>query len=143
MSNLELFMKGNKKQKKHGFYPATKSLVNEKGEPLMWEIKAISTSEDEIIRDSCTDEVPIPGKRGQYRMKINTNAYLAKTVVASVVSPNLYDAKLQDSYNVKTPEDLLKELIDDPDEYAEFAAYVREFNGFDESINDLVKEAKN
>lgn len=143
MSNLELFMKGNKKQKTNGFFAATQSLVDDKGEPLKWEIKPISTKEDEAIRNDCTQEVPIPGKKNQFRIKIDANAYMVKQVTASVVFPNLLDAKLQDSYNVKTPEDLIMEMIDDPTEFAEFAAYVREFNGFDTSINDDIEEAKN
>lgn len=143
MATLALFMKGNKKQKTNTFYPATKSLVDKDGNPLMWEIKPITTKEDEAIRDACTYEVPIPGKRNQFRIKIDANAYMTKQLAASVVFPNLLDAELQDSYEVKTPDALLKEMVDDPTEFAEFAAFVREFNGFDETINDAVEEAKN
>ncbi len=143
MSNLALFMKGNKKQKTNTKYAATKSLTDKDGKPLEWELKPVTTKEDEAIRDKCTYEVPIPGKKNQFRMKIDVNAYMAKQLAASVVFPNLLDAELQDSYGVKTPEDLLKEMVDDPTEYAEFAAFVREFNGFDENINDVVEEAKN
>lgn len=143
MTTLALFMKGNKKQKTNTFYPATKSLVDKDGNPLMWEIKPITTKEDEAIRDACTYEVPIPGKRNQFRIKIDANAYMTKQLAASVVFPNLLDAELQDSYEVKTPDALLKEMVDDPTEFAEFAAFVREFNGFDETINDAVEEAKN
>ena len=143
MSTLALFMKGNKKQRTNTFYPATKSLVDKDGKPLMWEIKPITTKEDETIRDSCTYEVPIPGKRNQFRIKIDANAYMTKQIAASVVFPNLLDAELQDSYGVKTPEALLKEMVDDPTEFAEFATFVRESSGFDESINDAVEEAKN
>ena len=143
MATLALFMKGNKKQKTNAFYPATKSLVDKDGNPLMWEIKPITTKEDEAIRDACTYEVPIPGKRNQFRIKIDANAYMTKQLAASVVFPNLLDAELQDSYEVKTPDALLKEMVDDPTEFAEFAAFVREFNGFDETINDAVEEAKN
>lgn len=143
MSTLALFMKGNKKQRTNGFYPATKSLLDKDGNPLLWEIKPISTKEDEAIRDACTFEVPIPGKRNQFRIKIDANAYMTKQLAASVVYPNLLDAELQDSYGVKTPDALLKEMVDDPTEFAEFSAFVREFNGFDESINDAVEEAKN
>lgn len=143
MSTLALFMKGNKKTRTNAFYAATKSLADKDGKPLKWEIKHVTTEEDERIRDACTTEVPIPGKRNQFRLKIDANAYMTKQIVASVVFPNLYDAELQDSYDVKTPEDLLKQMVDDPVEFAEFASFVREFNGFEEDINDLVDEAKN
>lgn len=143
MSNLTLFMKANKKKKSNTFYPATKSLTDKDGKPLQWEIRPITTKEDEAIRDACTHEVPIPGKRNQFRIKIDANAYMTKQIAASIVFPNLLDAELQDSYDVKTPEELLKELVDDPIEFADLASFVREFNGFDETIEDEIEEAKN
>ncbi|MEA4831569.1 putative protein YqbN [bioreactor metagenome] len=143
MSELKLFLKANKKQKENTKYAATKSLVDEKGNPLMWEIKPIATRESENIREACMIEVPVKGKSNAYRPKLNTGLYLAKMMVASIVFPNLYDAELQDSYGVKTPEELLKEIIDDPGEYNEFASFVQEFNGFNTSMEDKVEEAKN
>lgn len=60
-----------------------------------------------------------------------------------IVFPDLYNAELQDSYGVSTPEDLVREMIDDPGEYNKFLAYVQEFNGFDSNMEDKVEEAKN
>jgi len=143
MSNLSLFLKKNKIQKENTTYPATKSLLDENGNPLLWEIKPLTTRENENIRESCMIEVPVKGKPNMYRPKLNTSLYLAKTMVASIVHPNLYDADLQDSYGVKTPEDLLKEMIDDPGEYNEFAAFIQQYNGFDTTMEEKVEEAKN
>ena len=64
-------------------------------------------------------------------------------ITASIVTPDLFDAELQDSYDVKTPEDLLMAMVDDPGEYNELAAYVQKFQGFDVSFEDKVEEAKN
>ncbi len=143
MSNLSLFLKKNKIQKENTTYPATKSLLDENGNPLLWEIKPLTTRENENIRESCMIEVPVKGKPNMYRPKLNISLYLAKTMVASIVHPNLYDADLQDSYGVKTPEDLLKEMIDDPGEYNEFAAFIQQYNGFDTTMDEKVEEAKN
>jgi len=143
MSNLSLFLKKNKIQKENTTYPATKSLLDENGKPLLWTIKPLTTKENEDIRESCTYEVPVKGKPNMFRPKVNTNQYLAKMIVASVVEPNLNNAELQDSYGVKKPEDLLKEMIDDPGEYNEFAMFIQQFNGFNININDKVEEVKN
>ena len=143
MSNLSLFLKKNKKVKENITYPATKSLLDENGNPLLWEIKPLTTKENENIRESCMIEVPVKGKPNMYRPKLNTSLYLTKTMVASIVHPNLYDAELQDSYGVKTPEDLLKEMIDDPGEYNEFAAFIQQYNGFNTTMDEKVEEAKN
>lgn len=143
MSNLSLFLKKNKKVRENTTYPATKSLVDENGKPLEWVIKPLTTKENEDIRESCTYEVPVKGKPNMFRPKVNTSQYLAKMIVASVVEPNLYNAELQDSYGVKTPEDLLKEMINDPGEYNDFATFIQQFNGFTTNINDRIEEVKN
>ncbi len=143
MSELKLFLKQNKIQKENTTYPATKSLCDEKGNPLLWEVKPLTTKESENIRESCMIEVPVKGKPNMFRPKLNTSQYLAKMMVSSIAFPNLFDAELQDSYGVKTPEELLKEMIDDPGEYNDFAAFIQEFNGFNTSMEEKVEEAKN
>jgi hypothetical protein len=143
MSDLSRFLKVNKQVKENVFFPATKTLCGEDGEPLQWEIRRVPTKEDEIIRDACVMEIPVPGKPTLFRNKIRTNEYLAKVIVASVVFPDLLDATLQDSYGVKKPEDLVREMIDDAGEYAKFAAFIQQLNGFNVSMNEDIKEAKN
>ena len=143
MSNLSMFLKKNKIQKENTTYPATKSLLDEDGKPLLWEVKPLTTKDNENIRESCMFDVPMKGKPNMFRQKLNTSLYLAKTMVASIAFPNLYDVELQDSYGVKTPEELLKEMIDDPGEYNEFAAFIQQFNGFDTTMEEKVEEAKN
>jgi hypothetical protein len=136
-------MKKNKAVKENVTFAVTKSLCDENGEPLLWEVKPLSTKEDERIRDECTLEIPVKGKPHMYRNKMDTNKYLSKLLAASVVEPDLLNAELQDSYGVKTPEDLLKEMIDDPGEYTEFTAFIQKYNGFDVSFGEKVDEAKN
>lgn len=143
MSNLSLFMKQNKVAKTNTKYAVTKSLSDKDGKPLEWEIKSLTTKDDEAIKESCTFEVPVKGKPNLFRQKMNTTDYLAKMLAASVVVPDLYDAALQDSYGVKTPEDLLKEIVDDPGEYNDFGLFVQKFNGFNISMDEKVDEAKN
>ena len=78
-----------------------------------------------------------------YRPKLKSSLYIQKMIAASVVMPDLFDAELQDSYGVKTPEDLLMAMVDDPGEYNDLAAFVQKFQGFNVSFEDKVKEAKN
>ena len=143
MSNLSLFLKKNKIVKENVTFPATKSLCDEKGNPLEWEIKALTTRESDEIRESCTVEVPVKGKPNMFRQKVNSSKFGAKMLAASVVFPDLMNAELQDSYGVSTPDDLVREMIDDPGEYNAFLAFVQEFNGFGSSMEDKVEEAKN
>ena len=64
-------------------------------------------------------------------------------IVASTVYPDLYDAKLQDSYGVKTPEDLLYAMVDNAGEYQEFTVWMQKYQGFTQSLDDKVEAAKN
>lgn len=143
MSQFTRFMKKNKIQRENTTYAATKSLIDEKGNPLLWTIKPLSTKENEQIRDDCMIDIPIKGKPGVFRQKLNTSKYISKMICACVVEPNLYDAELQDSYGVKTPEELLEEMVDDPGEYQDFATFIQNYNGFITSLEDKVTEAKN
>lgn len=142
MSNFSKFMKSNKIQKQNVFHAVTKSLTDENGEPLLWELKPLTTKENEAIRDACTIDVPVKGKPNMYRPKTDMNKYQTKLMCAAVVFPDLNNKDLQDSYGVMTPEDLIKEMVDDPAEYTDLMLFVQQISGF-KTLQDEVDEAKN
>lgn len=143
MSNFSRFMKANKIAKKNENYAPTVSLLDEEGKPVEWEFKHLSSKENEDLREACTYEVQVTGKPNIYRPKLNTSKYISRIICTSVVVPDLYDSGLQDSYDVKTPEDLLFAMVDDPGEYADLAAWIQKFQGFTKTLDDKVEEAKN
>lgn len=142
MSNFTRFFKQNKIKRENTNYVVTKSLVDENGKPLEWEIKPLTTEEDEKIRDACMYEVQEAGKKNSFKQKFNVTKYICKMLCACVVYPNLHDKELQDSYGVMTPEDLLKAIVDNPAEYDAFASFVQEYNG-NTSLETKVEEIKN
>lgn len=142
MSKFSKFMKENKVTKKNERYAPTASLTDS-GKPIEWEFRHITSRENETLRDSCTVEIQVTGKPNVFRPKLNISQYVAKMICTSVVYPDLYDAQLQDSYGVKTPEELLYALVDDPGEYNDLGAWVQNFQGFTKSLDDKVEEAKN
>lgn len=141
MSDLSLFLKENKKKKENGFFPATKSLCDANGKPLMWEIKPLSTRDDQELRDECTVQKFI-GKNGERQLRFDSQKYIVRMMTACIIFPDLDDKKLQDSYGVKSAEDLIVEMIDDPDEFNEFAGFIQEYSGFDDIV-DVEQKAKN
>lgn len=143
MSKFAKFMKTNKIVKENEKHAVTKSLCDENNVPLLWEFRHMTSKENEELRESCMMEVPITGKPGVYRQKFKAGEYLRKMAAASIIFPDLLDAELQDSYGVKTPEELLLAMVDDPGEFSELTSYVQKFQGFDVSFNDKVNEAKN
>ena len=142
MSNFSKFMKANKIQQQNVMHPVTKSLTDENGEPLLWEIRPLTTKENEAIRESCTIDVPVKGKPNMYRPKTDMNKYQTKLICAAIVSPDLNNKDLQDSYGVMTPEDLIKEMVDDPAEYTDLMMFVQKISGF-KSLHEEVDDAKN
>ena len=59
MGDLSRFLKKNKKKKENIKIPATMSLTDENGAPLLWEVKPLTTKEDNAIREACTVDVPV------------------------------------------------------------------------------------
>ena len=143
MSKFSRFMRANKVEKKNERYAPTRSLCDENGKPLEWEFKHITSKENEALRDECTIEVPVTGKPNMFRPRVQSGKYIRKMITASVVYPDLYDAQLQDSYGVKTPEELLLAMVDDPGEYNEFMNRIQAHNGFDQTFQEKAEEAKN
>jgi len=141
MSDFSVFMAGAKDIEETTKYVASKRFVENK-KPVEWELKPISSSLDEAIRKECTKKVPVVGKRGQYTQEVDTDKYVGKLCVACTIYPNLNDAALQDSYGVKSGDELLKKMLL-PGEYTEYKAKVMEVNGYDMSMEELVDEAKN
>lgn len=141
MSDFAVFMAGNAAKVETVKFAASKRFVKD-GKPVEWEIKAIDSDLDELIRKECSKRVPIAGKRGQYNQETDSDKYVGRLCVACTVYPDLNNAELQDSYGVKSPDALLKKMLK-PGEYTEYKLKVMEVNGFDTSMDELVDEAKN
>ncbi len=116
--------------------------VDENRNPIKWEIKTITGTEDEALRKSCVKRIPVPGKKNQYQRETDYDLYLGKLAAACTVFPNLNDAELQNSYGVMGAEALLKTMLT-PGEYADYLTRVQEVCGFETTLQDEVDEAKN
>lgn len=143
MSKFSAFMKQNKQEKKNEEYAPTRSMIGSDGTPLRWEFRHMSSKENEDLRDSCTIDVPVTGKPNLYRQRFLTKKYIIGMIVNCTVVPNLFDAELQNSYGVTTPEDLIYAMVDDPGEFTDLYTWLQRFNGFDESLDEKVETAKN
>lgn len=143
VTNLNAFLKKNKKVVENIKYAASDNFVDEAGKPVEWEIRKITTAENERLQEQCTSEVQVKGKPNLYRNKLDNLTYVKKFCVACTVYPDLYNAELQDSYEVKTPEDLLTAMLDDVNDYNNYLIKCQEHNGLMDDFQDEVEEAKN
>lgn len=141
--NFDAFLKQNKREVVEVEYAPTKDFVDEKGEALKWKFKPITSQVFNSLREKATYNVPITGKKGQYRQQLNTDKLNASMVAACVTYPNLKNAKLQDSYGVSTAEDLLYAMVTNPGEYNDLVLFVTDLCGFDTSFEEKVDEVKN
>ena len=119
MGNLTAFLAQNAKQVENVRLVVSDRFTDEDGKPLEWEVRCISSREDETLRRDCQYRVQVPGKRGSFRQEFDNVLYLAKLAAACTVYPNLNDAELQDSYGVKCAEELISAMLT-PGEYTNY-----------------------
>ena len=142
MGTLSAFLAENALPVENIKFAASRRFLSPDKKPMEWEIKAISSTEDEALRKACTKRVPVPGKKNQFQRELDADAYLGKLAVACTVFPNLNDKELQDSYKVMGGDVLLKAMLT-PGEYADYLTKIQEVCGFDETLQDEVDEVKN
>ena len=148
MADFSAFLAQNKIKKDNvkfvaseGFTDNCKS-VKDGGKPLEWEIRALTSKEDDALRKMCTKQIKVMGKSNVYRTEMDAPTYIGKLAAACTVFPDLNNKELQDSYGVMGADELLKAMLS-PGEYAEYCNKVSEVNDFDISNDELVAEAKN
>ncbi len=139
--SLSAFMAENAIPVENIRYAVSSRFLGEDGQPVAWEIKTITETEDEALRKDCAKRVPVPGRKNQYQKETDYDKYLGKLAVACTVSPNLHDRTLQDSYHVMDAETLLKTMLT-PGEYADYLEKIQEVCGF-ETLQEEIEEAKN
>ncbi len=141
MGNLSCFFAGNAEKRENKKIVVSSRFKDEGGKPIPWEVRIISAEEDEKIRKECTKTIQVVGKKGQFRERFDSNEYLTKLAVKSVVSPDLHNAELQNSYRVMDAEALIKTMLY-KDEFDQLTEKLIEDSAA-EDINDLIDTAKN
>lgn len=143
MNHLSVFLPQNAKPLENISYIASDRFVDpETGTPMAWEIRCITSSEDEALRNASMEKVKMSGKKGRYATELNIGKYLALLGSACTVFPNLNDAELQNGYGVMGADALLKAMLT-PGEFTNYIEKVQEICGFDRSFEDLTADAKN
>lgn len=140
VANLSAFFATSMEQAANEFVAVTDRAKDEKGEPILWEIKAISNERIKAIRKECT--VTKRAKRGVPQETFDSNKFELKLCAACVVFPNLNDAELQDSWGVKSAESLLGTMLLSG-EQDKLSEAVMAINGYDMDFDEEVDTAKN
>lgn len=140
VNNLSAFFASEMEQVANEYVEVTKRAKDSDGNPIPWEIKAISDDLVKTLRKECTTRKK--GKRGQYNDEFDDAKFALKLCAACVVFPNLNDVALQDSYGVKSAESLLSTMLVSG-ELTTLTEAVMKINGYDMDFEDEVETAKN
>lgn len=141
MNDLTAFFAQNKIKQENVKYAASKLFVDGNGKPLEWEIKAVTTEENEALKKESMKRIKLPN--GQQQLDLDPLVYGLKVAVKGTVFPNLNDQKLQDSYGVMGAEQLLQKMLSNAGEYQAYLNKVSEVSGFTSTMAEAVEEAKN
>ena len=92
--SLSAFLRQNAIQTENQKVIVSKRFVGEDGKPIAWEVRSITTEEDEALRKECTTRKQVPGKKNLFQPETDIEKYLGKLAVACTVFPDLNDAKI-------------------------------------------------
>lgn len=137
---LELFFKKNHKKSETVKLAVTNDLCDNEGNPLIWELRKLDTKTVQSITKDCT-HIKYAGKNPV--PSFDEDLFVKRLITESVVFPDLNNAELQDSYGVKTPEDLIVEMVSTPGDFISLGEFVSNLNNLNQSMDDRVQEAKN
>jgi len=140
MRDLTAFLRPNVQTVENLRFQASKRFTDEDSAPLEWEIRCLTSTEDEEIRRASVRRTA--GARGQSSSETDVSLYLGRLAARCTVYPDLNDKTLQDSYGVMGADNLLRAMLT-PGEYADFLREVQKICGFDTPFDHLVEEAKN
>lgn len=138
--DLSSFFRENAVKTEEVKYVVSTRFVDKNKKPVEWILKPVSSQTDEDLRKQST--ITKKNISGQYQTDLDVNKYIGLLAVACTVYPNLNDADLQNSYAVMGADSLLKKMLL-PGEYANYLLKVQEICGFDQKIDNMIKQAKN
>lgn len=138
MNTMKSFMKANVQSVPNEKHAISKRFLDEKGEPVLFEFRALDQSLVEKLEDECKF---IEGKGKNRVEKTNMTLFTKKLVIESVVYPDFRDPELLKDWDCKTIYQLLSTMFI-PGEFAEIAEKVLQINGLGDDV-DLLNAAKN
>lgn len=121
--------------------PLSNRFVDESGELLKFKIKAIPMSVYKSIQKECTKTNP---KKGTSEIDVST--LYEKLVIEGTVDPNFKDKESIESsgisYSINAPSQYLNKVLKSG-EIIKLSDEILTLSGFNNSMEDLVEEAKN
>ncbi|WP_046180390.1 phage tail assembly chaperone [Domibacillus tundrae] len=139
--DMSFFLAGKAKPVTEEEVPVSRRYVDEEGKIIPFIMKPITTERIEELEKECYKPVYENGKKAGE--EFDRPRWIARMGIESTVYPNFRDAELRKSYGSEDPVEVLKKVLSVGGEYAEFLQAAQRINGYTETFEDLVEEAKN
>ncbi len=98
------FMLQNALKAENEKFVISKRFLDENGQPMEWELKNLSRLENEEILNSCL-------KRTVRGIELDNFKYIGTVLANSVIYPDLNSIELQDSYGVRSNQEVLRAML--------------------------------
>lgn len=139
--NMRAFYRDSVEENKSVFFPASKRIKDEEGNPVMWELRVLGYDEIKAITKRNTKNVPNK-VTGAAEKRTNTEEAAMEMTLKSIVFPDLNDADLQDSWGVVGAEALLKAMLT-PGEIVDLENAVQSAAGYSTEMDEKITTVKN
>lgn len=140
--NMSFFMKGQAKPIEETEEVVSARFLDEKGKPIPFVFRPISSDRLEELRKECTKRTP--AKKGQPATEeMDTQRLILKTGIETTVFPNFKNADLLKSYGVADPVDVVSKVLEIAGELNAWIAVVQRVNQFDDDFEEMIEDAKN
>lgn len=139
--SMDFFMKGRGKELPVEEVPVTARFLDDKGKPIPFLMRALSTDRIEELEEECT--VPITKKGRKVGEELDAKRFAARVAIETTVYPNFRSPELRKSYGTEDAVEVAKAVLSVGGEYIEWIRQAQRVNKFDEDFEDLLDDAKN
>lgn len=139
--DMSFFMAGQAAPVKEEKVYVSKRFTDKEDKVIPFIMKPIPTEEIEILEKDCMEPVVKNGR--EVGEELNRTRWIVRMGIESTVYPNFKDKELLKSYGVVDPVDAVKKMLSVGGEHQAFVMETQRINGYGETFNDLVDEAKN
>ena len=139
-NDFKAFMNAPKIAAAEMTYVASPRYTDEKGKPVEWRFRPISAAANEALYTDCTHK--FIGPTGKQETKVDFEEYQARLLATCMTYPSLNNAELKAHFGAIGAEDLIKKMLL-PGEYTNLFKAVSQALGFENDMEDKIKEAKN
>lgn len=152
VTSISAFMRPELKEETIIEIPGIKTFIDEKGNPIPFKIRAITTADLTRIRKACHKRRPAKDAKGklifqngqlQYDDQYDGNEMSDQMIVQALIYPDLHNKELLDYYGVQDSVDLVHKLFSKLDDYTYMIEQIQQASGISSDGDEIIEDAKN